>query len=1044
MAQIEAQKFAGKRVAAYWAAGVLLAVGYGLLRGATWRGSADLHTHMETLATFLALMVGAMALVRFYSKKNNTFLFVGTAFLGTGFLDGYHALVTSHYVTAYLPSDLASLIPWSWVASRMFLGLLMYLSWLAWTREDRLGEAGRIGARSVYLIAGALTLASFLFFAFVPLPRAYYPEIWSHRPEEFVPALLFLLALVGYLRKGAWRHDAFEHWLVLSLVVGLVAQAAFMSHSGQLFDFEFDAAHALKMVSYLCVLTGLLISMSSLFRRADEGEARIRTIVDTVTDAIISIDEKGTIETFNQAAERMFGYRLEEAVGCNIRLLMPEPDRVRHDQYVRSYVTTGMAKTLGTGHEVRAQRKDGTLFPMELSVNEMRVGGRRVFVGSCRDKTEQKQIEEALRESEEKFRTVVDHSPTKIHIKDLEGRYLLVNREAEELFGVTEEQAKNKTSFDIFPQQQAEAYWAHDKAVLQAGHAIEEEEEWVREDGVHTYLTVKFPIRDASGKTVAVGAIGTDITERKRVEQALRASEARIVGILDIAPEAVISIDRGQRIRLFNKGAEAIFGYSVDEVLGRPLDLLLPSRLKGRHHAHMNNFAKSHGNIGRMREGMEITGLKKDGTEFSAKGSISKLEIGGETIFTTMLRDITEENLARREIASLAKFPDENPSPVLRVMGDGTVLYANQVARAVDSLLHGPNDSLCAPLAKAVREVAVSQVRREIEFASGGRTFAFVLNPVSGESYVNFYGRDVTERKRTEEALGANRQALLERVAELEDAQYRLEQQAADLVHLTGDLRVARDQSEAANRAKSEFLANMSHELRTPLNAIIGFSEVMKNETLGPVGSEKYLVYAEDIHDSGQHLLALINEILDLAKIESGTEELREESILIVEVVQSVLRLVRRRAETNGVEVVPDLADDLPSLYADRRKLTQILLNLLANAVKFTRSGGKVVLKVWCRVDSGIVFQIADTGIGIAPEDIPKALSKFGQVDGALDRQYEGSGLGLPLTKALVELHGGYLDLQSKVGLGTTVTVRFPAHRVVQIFDESPVCRCTG
>ncbi len=259
-----------RRVLGYWLVGGGLTIGYAMTRGSGWQGSAQLHTFMEGLATLLALMVGVMALVRFYSKKNNTFLFIGTAFLGTGFLDGYHALVTSQYFKVYLPSDLPALIPWSWVASRWFLAVLIYLSYLAWTRENRLGEAGRINERTVYLFTGALTIASFLFFAFVPLPRAYYPELWFHRPEEFVPALFFLLALVGYLCKGAWRHDAFEHWLVLSLVIGLVSQAVFMSYSGQLFDFEFDAAHTLKKVSYICVLTGLLISMYSIFRQAAE------------------------------------------------------------------------------------------------------------------------------------------------------------------------------------------------------------------------------------------------------------------------------------------------------------------------------------------------------------------------------------------------------------------------------------------------------------------------------------------------------------------------------------------------------------------------------------------------------------------------------------------------------------------------------------------------------------------------------------------------------------------------------------------------------
>ncbi len=275
------------------------------------------------------------------------------------------------------------------------------------------------------------------------------------------------------------------------------------------------------------------------------------------------------------------------------------------------------------------------------------------------------------------------------------------------------------------------------------------------------------------------------------------------------------------------------------------------------------------------------------------------------------------------------------------------------------------------------------------------------------------------------------------RVDELEVTKDRLERQGAELEQLAAELAGARDQSEAANLAKSEFLAAMSHELRTPLNAIIGFSEIINRETFGPVGSAKYRDYAGDIYESGRHLLDLINDILDLSKVESGKDDLHEEDIEVPGLVRSVRMLVGHRAEQGGIKLELELADRLPALRADERKLKQILVSLLSNAVKFTDAGGKVTLTVWCRMDSGYVFQIVDTGIGIAPEDIPKALSRFGQIDGDLNRQYEGTGLGLPLTKALVEQHGGTLDLQSEVGVGTTATVRFPAERIMASLDKS-------
>jgi signal transduction histidine kinase len=210
----------------------------------------------------------------------------------------------------------------------------------------------------------------------------------------------------------------------------------------------------------------------------------------------------------------------------------------------------------------------------------------------------------------------------------------------------------------------------------------------------------------------------------------------------------------------------------------------------------------------------------------------------------------------------------------------------------------------------------------------------------------------------------------------------------------------------------------------------MGFSEVLKDEMFGPIGNTTYGEYAKDIHGTGQLLLALINDILDLSKVESGMDELNEEGIVIPGVIHTVLQLVQQRAENHGLKIKLESPENLPLLYADKRKLKQILVNLLTNAIKFTATGGMATLTVRCSSDTGYIFQVADTGIGIAPEDIPKALSQFGQIDGDLNRKYQGTGLGLPLTKALIEMHGGTLDVQSQVGIGTTVTVHFPVTRI--------------
>ncbi len=240
----------------------------------------------------------------------------------------------------------------------------------------------------------------------------------------------------------------------------------------------------------------------------------------------------------------------------------------------------------------------------------------------------------------------------------------------------------------------------------------------------------------------------------------------------------------------------------------------------------------------------------------------------------------------------------------------------------------------------------------------------------------------------------------------------------------------AKQEAELASRSKSEFLANMSHELRTPLNAIIGFAEILASEIFGPLGHERYKGYVTDIHDSSQWLLRLVNDILDVSKIESGKAELFEEPVEIATVIESCIRLMRERMQARGLHLTCAIPAMLPPVRCDERRLKQIVLNLLSNAVKFTPAGGHITVRAAAE-DDGFIIAIEDTGIGIAADDIDKALNRFGQIDSHLQRKQEGTGLGLPLTKAMTELHGGRLEIASTPGIGTRVTVWLPLERIL-------------
>ena len=248
-------------------------------------------------------------------------------------------------------------------------------------------------------------------------------------------------------------------------------------------------------------------------------------------------------------------------------------------------------------------------------------------------------------------------------------------------------------------------------------------------------------------------------------------------------------------------------------------------------------------------------------------------------------------------------------------------------------------------------------------------------------------------------------------------------------------MRVAMEEAKLASRAKSEFLANISHELRTPLNAINGFSQLMLSGTFGPLGDPRYREYVKDINVSGEHLLTLINEILDLSRIEAGKRELAESEVDLGHLIASCLRIVGPRAEDKGIALENKSEGETVCLWADETAIKQILLNLIVNGVKFTPTGGRVTVSIE-RGKDGVTVLICDTGIGIADDDIEAVQKPFAQVDNAFTREQEGTGLGLPLAKALTELHGGTLKLESVPKEGTVVRVRLPMDRVIDRTDQ--------
>ncbi len=433
----------------------------------------------------------------------------------------------------------------------------------------------------------------------------------------------------------------------------------------------------------------------------------------------------------------------------------------------------------------------------------------------------------------------------------------------------------------------------------------------------------------------------------------------------------------------------------------------------------------------------DVTELKKREEELERAKTLAE-KANAELEETNKQLDIALENmtqglcvfdgdqrqiLCNRRYAQIFALPGELTRPGVTVRDQmeycfSDINYGEPDGRALieERLRHAASRERCTYILNLADGRSIEVIRQPLEEGGAVETFA-----------------DVTEQSRTRRALQDSEERMREKIVELLDSRQSLEQKGAELKTLAESLAKARDGAEAANRAKSEFLANMSHELRTPLNAVIGFSEVMRGEVFGPLGNQRYREYAKGIHESGSHLLGLINDILDLAKVEAGHLSLRNDTVDIASVVAASCRLIHDRAVQAGITLVAEPAKELPQVRGDELKLKQICLNLLSNAIKFTHLGGKVEITAARAEDGGIDLIVKDTGIGINPKHLALVVEPFQQIENPHSRKHEGSGLGLPLVKGLVELHDGSFRLDSIEGEGTTAAIHLPASRVIGV-----------
>ncbi len=615
------------------------------------------------------------------------------------------------------------------------------------------------------------------------------------------------------------------------------------------------------------------------------------------------------------------------------------------------------------------------------------------------------------------FRLIFDGNPIPMWVYDVATlRFIEVNDAAIAQYGYSRAQFLTMTIADIRPPEDAPRVRA---ALDTMGRSFSHAGMWRhrKADGDEILVNVLWHRLEFKGVDAAIVA-AIDVTDQERAKGALRESEARLRRILDSAYDAFVSADAEGRVSAWNAEAEQLFGWRADEIIGANLaDAIVPPRLRERYLANLKAFIETDDSVGRR---VELQALRRDGTEFPVEVSISKMQGKSGPVFNAFIHDIIERHQreqALRDSERRYRLLAENITDVITVLDlSGTRTYISPSVR--DVLGYDPTELLGkrmadmphpddAPMAVA----AVTALRR-------GDTATVTLRSQHKDGHYVWMETSLRlvhdpETRRPIEVLAVSRDV---------SARQALQEELA----------AAKLRAEEANRAKSEFLANMSHELRTPLNAIMGFGDLIEHERMGPIGDPRYSGYGHDIVESGKHLLELINEILDFAKVDAGRLSLAEEHVHIRGIIEACTRMLAERIERGGLALEVRIDPGIGMVLADERRLKQVMLNLIINSIKFTKPGGKIGVAASLDAAGSLVLAVSDTGIGIAAEHLESVLVPFGQVDSAFNRSVEGTGLGLPLSKRLIELHGGVLYIESRVDHGTTVTIRLPAERVLK------------
>jgi PAS domain S-box-containing protein len=799
-------------------------------------------------------------------------------------------------------------------------------------------------------------------------------------------------------------------------------------------------------------------------KRAEQAlrssESRKTAILDSALDAIITIDHEGKVVEFNPAAERICGYARDTALGRELAtLIIPPALREPHRAGVMHYNATGNGPLLGRRIELPAVRGDGTEFPAEVSITPIALEGPPMFTAYLRDITDRKREEAAAEErhrlanlgvevgsalvqgdslpeilrlcSEALVRHLqgafariwtLDETGETLLLQASAGEYTHINgphsrvRVGDYKIGlIARDRRPHLTNSAIDDPRVSDQEWARrERMVAFAGYPLLVEDRLV---GVMA-MFARHPLSEAALQAMGTVASGIALgIERKHAELAAKQSADRVRLLLDSTGEGIFGVDLEGCCTFCNTAGLEMLGYNqVNELVGKNMHSLIHHDAQDRPHDREAECLLSNA----FRTGLPAYSdddyfWRADGAGFPVEYRCSPINEGKKIIGSVVtFLDVTR----RRNIEDKMRLRDRALRSIAQGIfivdpsrADEPIIYVNAAFEQMTGYLHG--------------EV----FGHDIRFLEGARTDPEALRTISS-AFVEL--REVAVELVGYRKDGTEFWAALS-LAPVVDARGRVTHFVGVMTDITArkraeeELKEAKETAEAASRSKSTFLANMSHELRTPLNAIIGYSEMLQEEA-AESGQESAASDLKKIESSGKHLLGLINDILDLSKIEAGKMDLFLETFNVREMVRTVISTITPLVDQNGNTLQVDCPDDLGEMYADLTKVRQVLLNVLSNASKFTEHG-QIGLRVYREELEGrdwIAFEVVDSGIGMTPAQIAKLFQPFVQADASTTRKFGGTGLGLSITRRFCQLMGGDIAVGSEPGRGSTFTIKIP------------------